>query len=127
MGTSIMAPAHQQLMDEFDVTITQAILPLTMYTFSLGLGPVVGGPMSETVGRYPVFVLLSPIGALFTLGAGFCHSFAGICILRFLAGFCFSPSLSVSAGTLNETFRPVERGLPSTLFILTPFLGPGLA
>lgn len=114
-------------MEEFGVTSTQAILPLSIYVFSLALGPVVGGPMSESVGRYPVFVVLFPIGALFTLGVGFCHNFVGIIIMRFLAGFCFSPSLSVSAGTLSETFKPVERGLPSTIFILTPFLGPGLA
>ena len=122
-----MAPAHEQLVEEFGVTTTQSILPLSMYVFALGLGPVLGGPMSETWGRYPTFIGLAPLGALFTLGAGFVHNFAGLCILRFLAGFCFAPSLAISSGTLNETFMPVERGLPATVFILTPFLGPGLA
>ncbi|KAK3318728.1 major facilitator superfamily transporter [Apodospora peruviana] len=127
LGTSIVTAAHSQLMDEFDVTSTQAILPLSLYVFALALGPVVGGPLSETVGRYPVFLLFSPIAGLFTLGAALTNSFVALCILRFLAGFFFAPCLAISAGVLNETYKKEQRGLPSTLFILTPFLGPGLA
>ncbi|KAF9876621.1 major facilitator superfamily transporter [Colletotrichum karsti] len=126
VGTSIISPAHTQLMEEFNVTMTQAILPLSMYVFALGLGPIVGGPLSETVGRHPVYLGSLPLGGLFTLGAGFCHNFAGICILRFLAGFCLSPSLAIGTGTINETYQPSKRALPSTLYILMPFLGPGL-
>lgn len=122
-----MSSAPAQLVEEFDITTTQAILPLSMYTFALGLGPVVGGPLSETLGRYPVFLYGLVGGTLFTLGAGFTHSFAGLCILRFLAGFCFAPSLAVSTGTINEMYKPAQRGLPSTMFILMPFLGPGVA
>lgn len=127
LGTSIMAPAVTQLQEEFGVTVTQSLVPLSLYVFALGLGPVLGGPLSETIGRYFVFVGLSTLGGLFTLGAGFVHSFAGLCILRFLAGFSFAPSLAISAGVLQDVFLPVERGLPSALFILTPFLGPGVA
>lgn len=126
MGTSIISPADTQLVEEFGVTSTQAVLPLSLYVFALGLGPVVGGPLSETVGRYPVYLVSLPLGGLFTLGVGFCHSFPGVCILRFLAGFCLSPSLAIGSGTINETFRPSQRALPSTIYILMPFLGPGL-
>ncbi|KAK3390033.1 major facilitator superfamily transporter [Podospora didyma] len=127
LSISIMTPSVGQLMREFDINSTQAILPLSLYVFALALGPVVGGPLSETIGRYPVFLLATPIGALFVLGSALTHSFVGLCILRFLAGFCFGPGLAISAGVLNETYKPEKRGLPSTLFILTPFLGPGLA
>lgn len=127
LGTSIMAPATAQLRAEFRLTTTQAIVPLSLYTFALALGPVLGGPLSETRGRYVTFVGLGSAGALFTLGAGLVRGFAGLCVLRFLAGFCFGPSLAVSAGLLNDIFRPVERGLPSALFIFSPFLGPGIA
>ena len=85
-----------------------------------------GGPLSETVGRYPVFAIFTPVGLLFTLGTGFSHSFVGICILRFLAGFALAPSLAISPGVINETFLPAQRALPAALFVLTPFLGPGM-
>ncbi|KAH8889483.1 MFS general substrate transporter [Thozetella sp. PMI_491] len=126
IGTSIISPAHTQLMAEFDVTSTQAILPLSLYVFALAFGPVIGGPLSETIGRYLLYAGGLPLGGLFTLGAGLTNSFAGLCILRFLAGTCFAPSLSVSSGLLNEIYLPAHRAIPSTLFILTPFLGPGL-
>lgn len=113
-------------MEEFNISSTVAILPLTFYTLALGFGPVLGGPLSETVGRYPVYLCTVPLGALFTLGAGFVHNFAGLCFLRFMAGFCWGPVLAVATGSLSETFRPKSRGAASAVFILMPFLGPGL-
>ncbi|KAJ5691130.1 hypothetical protein N7488_011865 [Penicillium malachiteum] len=126
MGVSILSPAQEIMMKQFNISSTVAIMPLSLYALALGLGPVVGGPLSETVGRLPVFIGTTIVGGLFTLGIGFCKSFAGICILRFLAGFCLAPSLAISAGTINETFRPEHRAIPSTTFILMPFLGPGI-
>lgn len=122
-----MAPAVTQLQEEFGVGVTQSLVPLSLYVFALALGPVLGGPLSETVGRHSTYTVLGTLGALFTLGCGLVHNFAGLCVLRFLAGFCYAPSLAVSAGVLNDVFKPKERGLPSALFILTPFLGPGVA
>lgn len=122
-----MAPATTQLQEEFGVGETASLAPLSLYVFALALGPVLGGPLSETVGRHSTYTVLCSLGALFTLGCGLVHNFAGLCVLRFLSGFCFAPSLAVSAGVLNDVFHPKERGLPSALFVLTPFLGPGVA
>ncbi|OAA57915.1 major facilitator superfamily transporter [Niveomyces insectorum RCEF 264] len=129
INSSIMSPAHATLMREFNVGSTAAILPLTMYVLALGIGPVViGGPLSETVGRYIIFALSTPCGVLFTIGAALCptSSLGGLCVLRFLAGFALSPSISISAGVLTEIFLPADRGPPVAIFILTPFLGPGM-
>ncbi|KAJ5766081.1 uncharacterized protein N7511_003697 [Penicillium nucicola] len=126
LGVSILSAAHSEFMIEFGVSSTVAILPLSLYVFALGLGPIVGGPLSETIGRYPVYLGTIVLGTLFTMGAGFSPTFAGLCVLRFLAGFCYAPTLAIAAGTINETFKPVKRAIPSTIFILSPFLGPGL-
>lgn len=47
-------------------------------------------------------------------------------LLRFLAGVCFSHSLAIVLGTVDGIYRPAQHVIPSTIFILTPFLGPGL-
>ncbi|KAM0274305.1 hypothetical protein ACHAQH_007979 [Verticillium albo-atrum] len=125
VGTSLPSSATFQYQEEFGVTITQSILPVSMYVFALGLGPVLGGPLSETIGRHPIYAGSMFFGALFTLGSGLTHNFGALCFLRFMAGFCFSPSLSVGAGTISDMFHLAQRGLPSTLFVLMPFLGPG--
>ncbi|KAL3956526.1 hypothetical protein ACCO45_009372 [Purpureocillium lilacinum] len=124
-GTSVVSPATAALQKEFDVGETAALLPLSLYVFALASGPVVGGPLSETVGRMPVYYVFFPLGALFTLGAGLTRNFGAFCFLRFAAGFCWAPSLTVAAGSISETFAPKARGLMMALFIFMPFLGPG--
>ncbi|KAF9766723.1 hypothetical protein IL306_000831, partial [Fusarium sp. DS 682] len=126
IGTSIMSPARTEIMAEFNVSSTVALLPLTMYVLALGFGPVIGGPLSETIGRYPIYVASVPLGALFTVGAGFVHNIGGLCFLRFMAGLCWGPVLAVAPASLSETFTPKRRGPVSAVFILMPFLGPGL-
>ncbi|KAG5811993.1 hypothetical protein H9Q74_005120 [Fusarium xylarioides] len=126
IGTSIMSPARSELMIEFNVSSTVALLPLTLYVLALGFGPVIGGPLSETIGRYPIYAASVPLGALFTMGAGFVHNIGGLGFLRFMAGLCWAPVLAVAPGTLSETFTPKNRGPVSAVFILMPFLGPGL-
>ncbi len=102
-----------------------ALLPLSFYVLALGFGPIMGGPLSETVGRYPVYLVMLPLGALFTLGAGLTHNFPALCILRFLAGAFWAPSLAIASGSVSETYRPETRGVKSALVLLTPFLGTG--
>ncbi|KAI1321550.1 MFS general substrate transporter [Xylariaceae sp. FL0255] len=126
IGTSAISPAHQQLVDEFGVSSTVAFLPMAFYVVALGLGPVVGGPLSETAGRRPVFIGAAALGGLLALGAGLTNSFAGLSILRFLGGFVYGPTLAIGSGFLAETYLPAERGVPALLYILSPFLGPGL-
>lgn len=126
VATSIMSPARAQLMQEFGVSSTVALVPLALYVFALGFGPIMGGPLSETFGRRPIYLWNMPLGALFTLGAGFSHNFGALCFLRFMAGFCWAPLLAVPSATIAETFEPQARGPVSAVFILTPFLGPGL-
>ncbi|OQE62930.1 hypothetical protein PENNAL_c0254G04247 [Penicillium nalgiovense] len=125
-GVSILSPAHSEFMKEFGVNSTVAILPMSLYVFALALGPVLGGPLSGTIGRYPVYIGSILLGSIFTLGVGLRHTFTAVCALRFLSGLFFAPPLAIAAGTINETFKPSSRAIPSIIFILTPFLGPGL-
>lgn len=113
-------------MKEFNVSSTVAILPVSLYVLALGFGPVIGGPLSETIGRHPVYLGALIIGSLFTIGAGFTHNFGALCFCRFMAGFAWAPPLAIATGSLSETFRPKVRGPASAVFILMPFLGPGL-
>lgn len=126
IGTSIISPATFALQREFGVGSVVSLLPLSLYVFALAFGPVVGGPFSETFGRKPVYVTTTLVGAIFTVGCAVTHNFAALCVLRFLAGFAWGPSLAIGSGTLAETFQPKRRGPAMATFILMPFLGPGL-
>ena len=113
-------------MKDFHVSSTVAILPLSLYVFALGFGPLLAAPMSETYGRHVVYLVSTPLGALFTLGAGLSQNIWTLCILRFFAGLTFSPALAIGAGTIADVNTAEQRAAPSALYILSPFLGPAL-
>ncbi|KAH8599452.1 MFS multidrug transporter-like protein [Bisporella sp. PMI_857] len=126
LGSSIYSPAFGHITREFNVSSTVAILPLSLYVLALGMGPIIGAPASETYGRRPVYLACAPLGGLFALGAGFSKNIWTLCILRFFSGLSFAPTLAIGAGTIADVFPPEDRGPPSTIYILMPFLGPAL-
>jgi MFS family permease len=113
-------------MHDFHVSSTVALLPLSLYVLALGCGPIIAAPISETFGRQIVYLISPPIGALFTMGAGFSQNIWTLCILRFFAGLTFSPSLAIGAGSIADVNKPERRAIPTSLYILSPFLGPAL-
>ncbi len=125
-GTSVYTPGYPEVMEQFHVSSTVALLGFSLYVVGLGFGPVLAAPISETKGRKVVYLVSLPLGALFVLGAGFSTSFAALAITRFFAGFFSSPVLAVGAGTNVDIWAPIDRAVTTSLFILAAFLGPAL-
>ena len=74
LGSSIYSPAFRTIEKDFGVSTTVAILPLSLYVLALGSGPLLAAPISETYGRHVVYLVSGPLGALFTMGAGFAQN-----------------------------------------------------
>lgn len=125
-GSSIYTPGYPEVETRFNVSSTVALIPLSLYVLGLAFGPVLAAPISETLGRRVVYLVSSPIAALFTLGAGFSSTFAALTITRFFAGFFGSPVLAVGAGTIVDIWAPVHRAVATSAFLLAPFLGPAI-
>lgn len=126
MASSIYSPAASEVSLNFNVSLTAAILPLTLYVLGLAFGPMISAPLSETFGRRAVYLITFPPFLLFTLGAGFANNFASLLICRLLAGTIGSACLAVGAGTNTDLFKPLTRATASSIFLLAPFLGPAL-
>ncbi|KAF1849023.1 MFS general substrate transporter [Cucurbitaria berberidis CBS 394.84] len=125
-GTSVYTPALADIMHEFKVSRTIALLGLAIYTLGIGVGPIITAPLSEGHGRKVVYMISSPIFMLFTMGAGLSNTFAGFCVCRFFAGLSGSPALAVGAGTNADLFPPQQRAVAASLFLMAPFAGPSL-
>ena len=126
IGSSIYTPGLSEIMEQFDVSSTVALLGLSLYVLGLGFGPVLAAPISESLGRRSVYMISLPLAALFTLGAGFSQTFASLAICRFFAAFFGSPTLAVGAGTNVDIWAPENRAVATVLFVLAPFAGPAL-
>ncbi|KAL1792503.1 hypothetical protein ACET3X_009010 [Alternaria dauci] len=125
-GTSVYSPAITDVIRDFQVSRTAALVGVTVYTFGLAFGPIFSAPFSERQGRKPVYLIFFPLFMLFTLGAGFSKSFASFIVCRFFAGTAGSPALAVGAGTNTDLYPPHKRALTTSLFLMAPFAGPAI-
>lgn len=48
-GSALITPSVTSISEEFNVSLTAAILTLSLYVFGLALGPVLAAPVSETL------------------------------------------------------------------------------
>ena len=54
-GASVYSAGIKGVIEEYGVSEELAILPLSLYTLGLALGPLIGAPLCETVNIFLVF------------------------------------------------------------------------
>lgn len=47
-GSSLITPSATKIQQDFNVSLTAAILTLSLFSLGLGVGPVIAAPISET-------------------------------------------------------------------------------
>jgi len=67
-----------------------------------------------------------PLLLAFTAGAGAAQNIETLVICRFLAGAFGFGAVPIGAGTISDLFTSKDGGPASLMFVLGPFLGPGL-
>lgn len=93
----------------------------------LASGPIVAAPISETYGRSIVYKVSGFVYMLFLLGSGFSKTFGSLLVCRLFAGIAGSPVLAVGAGTNADMYPLHLRAIPTSYYILMPFLGTAVA
>jgi MFS family permease len=127
LASSITVPAGPLIQQAFSVSREAAVLPLTLYTLGLAIGPLFIAPLSETLGRRPIYIGTLTTFLAFIAGSGAANNFVTLLVCRFLAGFAGSAGLAMGAGTVADVWALEKSGGSAALFfILGPFLGPTL-
>ncbi|TVY89796.1 Polyamine transporter [Lachnellula willkommii] len=126
LGTSLYPPSVDAISHHFHASNEVSLVGFTTFVLGLGLGPVLGSPASETLGRRPVYLLTIPLFGLFTLGAGLAQNVQTVIICRFFAGLFGGPALAVGAGTNADLYPPDKRVFTTSLFTLGPFFATGV-
>ncbi|KAK9479389.1 major facilitator superfamily domain-containing protein [Lipomyces japonicus] len=125
-GSSIFVSGAIHIALEFHVSETVALLGLSVYLVGLSMGPALAAPISETIGRNPVYRLSMPISMLFTVGVGKAHNIGTVLVCRFFCGMFASPVLAVAGGTIQDLWDVDMLGMAMSGFCLAPFAGPVL-
>lgn len=82
-----------------------------MYLFGIGTGCLFTGPLSQSVGRNPVYLSFTFAYLCFVAGTALSNTFASQIVCRFFVGLSSSATLGINGATVNDLFRPVERAL----------------
>lgn len=101
--------ANERASREFGVSQIAQNLSTAMYLFGIGSGSLFAGPLSESIGRNPTYLVSTFIYLLFVLGSALTPTFAGQVICRYFVGIFSSPTLSINGSSVGDQFRPVKR------------------
>ncbi|KAI5957213.1 FLR1 [Candida jiufengensis] len=116
MGSAIYTPGILDIMEKFNIGQVVATLPLTLFVVGYGIGPIIFSPLSEDfrIGRTPLYIITIFIFCMMQIPTALSQNIAGLCILRFIAGFFASPCLSTGGASVSD-------------FITMPYVVVGLA
>ncbi|KAL1857311.1 hypothetical protein Plec18167_004785 [Paecilomyces lecythidis] len=113
---------------EFGVSEIVEALATGLFLIGFGVGALIAGPLSETVGRNAVYFGSLLIYMLFLVGAATSPTLAGQLVCRFLAGFFGESPLSTVGGSISDMWEPLDRLIAfpifATLGLMGPLMGP---
>ncbi|KAF8996139.1 MFS polyamine transporter [Cyathus striatus] len=111
-----------------DLGIKQIItnLTVTCFVIGFGIGPLFFAPLSEVLGRRPMYIVSILLYFLFTFPGALAKNAATLVIARQIAGIAASAPMCNVGGTIADIWAIEDRGAPMAVFSATIFVGPCL-
>ncbi|KAK6530611.1 hypothetical protein TWF281_007451 [Arthrobotrys megalospora] len=94
---------------EFGVSKKAENLSTAMYLFGIGSSCLLAGPLSETVGRNPIYLVSTFCYLFFVLGSALTKTIGGQVVCRYFVGFFSGATLGINGASVRDQFRPVKR------------------
>ncbi|PPQ80545.1 hypothetical protein CVT25_001579 [Psilocybe cyanescens] len=101
-------------------------LTVTCFVMGFGIGPLFMAPLSEVVGRRPIYCVSMFFYFIFTLPSALAKNAATLVVGRMLAGLAASAPMCNVGGSIADVWAVEERGVPMAVFSGTLFIGPCL-
>ncbi|VDC02269.1 unnamed protein product [Peniophora sp. CBMAI 1063] len=115
-----------QMMEQFGFGQEVGALTISIFVAGYCLGPILWGPLSEEIGRRPVFIIAFTFYTGFQVGCALSRNTASIIIFRLLSGIFAAAPLTNSGGVVTDLWKSEARGQALTFFAVAPFAGPAL-
>ena len=123
-ASSIDSAALTQASQEFGVSEVTESLATGLFLVGFGFGALFAGPISETVGRNPVYIVTLAIYMIWIMASALAPNIDAQLVFRFLAGFFGSTPLTCAGGSISDLWSPMERVYAFPVFANAAFLGP---
>ncbi|KAK1242787.1 hypothetical protein MKX08_005599 [Trichoderma sp. CBMAI-0020] len=124
MAASIDSAVIARAAKDFGVSQVAEALATGLFLVGFGFGALIAGPMSETVGRNPVYFGSLAMYMLFLMGAGLSKSLGAQLVCRFFAGFFGESPLSTVGGSISDMWDPMNRLIAFPIFATAGLMGP---
>ncbi|PLB41292.1 MFS transporter [Aspergillus candidus] len=112
------------LQDEFQISKSVALLGVTTYLLGMAAGTVIFAPLSEVVGRRPVYIVSMTIFLVLILPSALASNIESILVGRFFGGFFGSAMMSNSPASVNDIVSDEHRALAFGFWSIGPTNGP---
>ena len=125
-ASSVDSAALPQATAEFGVSEVVESLATGLFLVGFGCGALFAGPVSETIGRNPVYIATLSLYMIFVMASALAPNIGAQLVFRFLAGFFGSTPLVCAGGSLSDLWDPMERVYAFPVFANAAFTGPVL-
>ncbi|KAJ4290953.1 hypothetical protein N0V90_010149 [Kalmusia sp. IMI 367209] len=122
-GLTIYSSAIPQIIERFDVTMTQAISGFSLYLFGIFFAPIYTPHLSERHGRSIIYLFSIACCGLFHLGAALSNSFASLAVCRFFAGLFGGPCLVLIEGTFADIWSAETTNTYYAFLAISAYIG----
>jgi multidrug resistance protein len=83
-------------------------------------------PLSEIIGRRPVYMITLFIALIFEIPCAVAPNIGTLIACRAIDGIAFSAPMTLVGGSLSDLWKNEERGVPMAAFSAAPFVGPAV-
>lgn len=126
LGSSMPTGDLPDQREEFEVASVVINLSIALFVVGFGVGPLLFAPLSEVIGRRPVYAISIFFYFIFTLPSCLAQNIETMLVGRAIAGIASSAPMTNVGGTISDLWDTKERGFPMAVFSGTLFLGPAL-
>lgn len=123
-ASAVDSAALTQAAAEFGVSEVTESLATGLFLVGFGFGALFAGPISETVGRNPVYIVTLAVYMIWIMASALAPNIGAQLVFRFLAGFFGSTPLTCAGGSISDLWDPMERVYAFPVFANAAFLGP---
>ena len=123
-ASSVDSGALTQASMDFGVSEVVESLATGIFLIGFGVGALFAGPISETVGRNPVYIVTLTLYMIFILASALAPSIGAQLAFRFIAGCFAATPLTCAGGSISDLWSPMERVYAFPIFANAAFMGP---